>query len=151
MSILKTLNQYDDNCLYFCEPIKNNLMNEGVFTRIMYSSSCCTMNGINLLVPLNDTITEKYYNKYKCSFNTYLNKDTVDKIKLIEESILNQINIKNKTPQYKVYELLKSGHIKLFCDNQEKNSLYMLKISGIWETDNEFGVTYKFNKITESF
>jgi len=148
--ILKTLNQYDENNIYFCEPIKNNLMNEGVFTRILYTTSFFTMNGINLLISLNDTLIEKYYNKYKCSFNPYINKDTVEKMKEVERSILNQINIKEKTPQFKISEQLNNNHIKLFTDPPEKNNHFILKISGIWETDYEYGVTYKFTKINKT-
>ena len=32
MNIVKTLDQYHDDCVYFCEPIKNNIMNDGTFT-----------------------------------------------------------------------------------------------------------------------
>ena len=69
MNIVKSLDQYDDNNAFFCDPIKNNIMNDGVFIRILYSKSLFTLNGINLLVNLNDINIDKYFNKYKCQFN----------------------------------------------------------------------------------
>ena len=68
---------------------------------------------------------------------------------LKEEGILKNVDIKHKIPQYKVYEQVRNGNIKIFSDNIEKinNNLFMLKISGIWETETHYGITYKFSKI----
>ena len=30
MNIVKTLEQYNDNCVYFCDPIKNNIMKTNI-------------------------------------------------------------------------------------------------------------------------
>ena len=65
MNIVKTIEQYDDNNIYFCEAIKNNIMNEGSFIRILYSTNHFAMNGIYLYIYLNDISIEKFYNKYK--------------------------------------------------------------------------------------
>jgi hypothetical protein len=149
MNIVKHIDQYDENYIYFCEPIKNNVMSDGMFIRILYSTPLFVLNGINLFILLNDVTTEKYYNKYKCNFNSVNHKEMIEKIKIIEENILKAIGIKNKLPQFKIYEQLKNGHIKIFSDNIEKinNGLFMLKISGIWETEIHYGITYKFSKI----
>jgi hypothetical protein len=149
MNIVKNLEQYDENCIYFCEPIKNNVMNDGLFVRILYSTPLFVINGVNLLIILNDISIEKYYNKYKCSFNAVNHGNIIEKIKLIEENLLKHSGIKNKIPQLKIYEQLKNGNIKIFSENIEKinNGLFMLKISGIWETEFHYGITYKFVKI----
>jgi hypothetical protein len=149
MNIVKNIYQYDENNIYFCEPIKNNVMNDGLFIRILYSTSIFVINGINLFIELNDITIEKYYNKYKCCFNPLTHKDIIENIKFIEETLLKNVNIKNKIPQFKIYEQIKNGNIKIFSDNIEKinNNLFMLKISGIWETEFHYGITYKFVKI----
>jgi len=148
MNIVKNIEQYDENNIYFCESIKNNIMNEGSFIRILYSTHQFVMNGIYLYVNLNDISIEKFYNKYKCNFNAILNKELINKIKIIEENILKKLIINNKTPQYKIYEQLKNGNIKVFCENNLKfNNQFILKISGIWETSVNYGLTYKFIKI----
>jgi len=147
MNFVKNITQFNKDNVYFCEPIKNNIMNEGTFIRILYSTNYVVFNGIYLLLPFNDVIIEKYYNKFKCSFNININKELIDTIKNIEHDILQKINIKNKTPQYKINEQLKTGNIKLFNDVIPKNNnFFILKISGIWETQMNYGVTYKFIK-----
>jgi len=149
MNIVKTLNQYDERCIYFCDPIKNNIMSDGNFIRILYSTSTFVLNGIYLLINLNDIYFEKYYNKYKCSFNVQIHKDLIESIKVIEDNLLKKINIKNKYPQNKIYEQLRNGHIKIFSDmnSKQNTTFFLLKISGIWETDLHYGLTYKFSKV----
>ena len=87
MNIVKNMNQYDLNNIYFCDPIKNNVMSNGLFIRIIYSTPYVVLNGINLFVSLNDISVEKYYNKYKCAFNVNTHKELIDSIKIIEEGI----------------------------------------------------------------
>jgi hypothetical protein len=145
MNIVKTIDQYNENYIYFCEAIKNNIMNEGSFIRIIYSTPQFVLNGIYLLLVLNDIICEKYYNKYKCCFNINTHIEVIEKFKKIEENILKKIDVKNKTPQFKVFEQLQSGNLKIFNEVTSKTKcVFTLKISGIWETQNSYGLTYKF-------
>ena len=116
MNIVKRIDQYDENNVIFFEPIKNNIMNDGNFIRIIYSTHNVVLNGIYLLVTLNDITCEKYYAKYKCNFNITLNKDIIDNIKIIEEDIIKKYKSADKLPQYKIYEQLKNGNFKLFTD-----------------------------------
>jgi len=71
-------------------------------------------------------------------------KELIEKIKTIEETILKKYNVK-KTPFLKIYEQIRYGFIKIFNDigNQPHYNL-VLKISGIWETETNYGLTYKF-------
>jgi hypothetical protein len=149
MNIVKTLDQYDENYIYFCDPIKNNVMNDGNFIRILYSTPSFVLNGIYLLVRLNDVVVERYYNKYKCTFNINIHRELIENIKTIETNLLKKINIKNKSPQSKIFEQLKNGNIKIFSDIGIKpyTNTFLLKISGIWETETQYGVTFKFSKI----
>jgi len=148
MNIVKTLEQYDDDCVYFCEPIKNNIMNDGYFIRIIYSTPLIMINGIYILININHTTIEKYYNKFKCVFDIAIHKDLIEKLHIIEENIIKKINIKGKIPQYKIFEQLKNGNIKIFSDNNDKiTNTFLLKIAGIWETDTYYGLTYKFIKV----
>jgi hypothetical protein len=149
MNIVKNIDQFDDNNLFFCEPIKNNIINEGSFIRILYSTHNMVLNGIYLLLVFNDIICEKYYNKYKCSFNVNVHADTIESLKKIEENILKKYTIQNKIPQFKIHEQLSNGNIKIFNDFGNKtNESFILKISGIWETTKNYGLTYKFISTT---
>jgi hypothetical protein len=158
MNIVKTIQQYNVNYVYFLEPIKNNIMNDGSFIRIVYSNNIFMLNGIFLLVNINNIITEKYYNKIKCVFDISEYSQLIQQIKYVEESILNKLVVTNKVKKYKIYEQLSSGTIRIFSDEdygkcssnfpvKSINNKFMLKISGIWETDYEIGLTYKFIKI----
>ena len=147
MNLVKTIEQYDDNCVYFCDPIKNNIMNDSNFIRIMYSNDNLVLNGIYLLMKINNFICEKYYDKYRCVFNVNSHQDLIQNLKNIEETILKKINIIHKIPQLKINEQLKNGNIKIFNDITDKQScMFILKISGVWETQYNYGLTYKFVK-----
>jgi len=148
MNIVKSTEQFDINFVFFYDPIKNNIMNDGYFIRILYSTDCLILNGIYIIVNIHNFTCEKYYDKYRCIFNVHTHKDMIQKIKRIEESILNKIDIKNKTPQIKINEQLENGNIKIFNDILNNNSnAFVLKISGVWETSQNYGLTYKFIKI----
>jgi hypothetical protein len=148
MNIVKRIDQYDDNHVFFCEPIKNNVMNEGNFIRILYSTNNVVLNGIYFQIILNDITCDKYYTKYRCNFCTTMHKNIIDNLKIIEEDILKKSEITNKTPQFKIYDQLKNGNLKIFTDVGNKTvCTFILKISGIWETYNNYGLTYKFIKI----
>ena len=148
MNIVKNIEQYSDDCVYFCDPIKNTIMNDGNFIRILYSTPLFILNGIYLSVMINQLTVERYFNKYKCSFDTANNMETIHRIKHIEETILSKIKINGKMPQYKVYEQIRNGNIKVFADNiDDVTNKFLLKIAGIWETDYSYGLTYKFVKL----
>jgi len=147
MNFVTSLEQYNENFIFFCEPIKNNIMNDGNFIRILYSTSEMILNGIYLLVTINDFTCDKYYNKYRCCFNPAMHRDLIVKMKTIEENILEKINIKDKIPQFKIFEQLSNGNIKIMNDITNTNSCtFILKVSGIWETQQNYGLTYKFIK-----
>ena len=148
MNIVTTLDQYDSNSVYFSEPIKNNIMNDGFFLRIIYSTPSFILNGIYISININHITIEKYYNKFKCSFDIHIYKDLIEQLYTVEDNIIKKINIKGKIPQYKIHDQLKNGHIKIFSENIDKNNnLFLLKIAGIWETDLFYGLTYKFIKL----
>ena len=122
-------------------------MNDGNFIRIIYSTPIVSFNGIYLFIQLDDVSCEKYYNKYKCSFNVDTHKKLIDYLEYVEKSILSCYTT-NKTPSMKINEQMRSGYIKLFTDvGTKSNCSFVLKISGIWETHLNYGLTYKFVKV----
>jgi hypothetical protein len=148
MNIVKNIDQYNDDFVYFCDPIKNNIMNNGNFIRILYSTAIFVLNGIYLNISISQLTIEKYFNKYKCSFDTGAHADLIQRIKIIEDNILRKINIVGKSPQYKIYEQISNGNIKIFSDNIDNiTNNFLLKIAGVWETEYHYGLTYKFIKL----
>jgi len=143
--LVKNIDQYNEDNVYFLEPIKNNIMNNGNFIRIIYSTSLFVLNGIYININFNYTSIDKYYNKYKCSFDITQYRELIENLRIIEEGLIKKISIFGKIPQYKIYEQLKNGNIKVFSETSDKiGNTFLLKIAGIWETDTEYGLTYKF-------
>jgi hypothetical protein len=149
MNVVIDIDEFEIENVFFQDSVKNTVMDDSNFIRTIYSTNLFTLNGIFLKIAINTLSVEKYFNKYKCSFDKVLNAAEVSKIVSIEECILNRINIKNKRATYKIYDQLECGNIKLFTDSTDRriNNQYILKISGIWETEREYGVTYKFAHI----
>ena len=84
MNIIITIDQYNEKCVYFCEPIKNNIMNDSNFIRIIYSTSLFVLNGIYISVNIGHISIEKYYNKFKCTFDSIQHRDIIEKLRLME-------------------------------------------------------------------
>ena len=154
MNLISYIDNYKEDYVYFNEPIYNTIINvpNSKFIRILYSTKEVVLNGIYIYIPLNDIIMEKYYNKYKCIFSVnFNNKEIIDKIKLLEYNLLKKYKhlCNNKIPQYKICEQLRTGYIKIFNNINSKQNChnFLLKISGIWETNNEYGITFKFSVI----
>ena len=75
------------------------------------------------------------------------NTEIIKLLSNIENDILKQFNINSK-PTYRLKEQLQY-FIKLFNDEYHKfknldNLEILLKISGIWLTNNEYGLTFRF-------
>jgi hypothetical protein len=189
--------------------IKKNIIIDGTFTKLIYSTSNVIFNGIYLIFPI--IITDEESNKKTPPFykkNTYeegsiresitsdgrsktahrINEDGFlthphlehwqrgdslmkigGKYHISSFSILNQHNINiikelnriehsiieyakdyyniNKTNIYSLRNQLKHGSIKIYNSLQTRecdNTNTIIKISGIWENDQNIGITYKF-------
>jgi len=150
MIITNRIEQYNDEYVFFSESIKNNIIKDGYFIRIIYSNELFSLNGIYINIDFVFTYIEKYYNKIRCLFdiNININRHFMGLIKNVEYNILKKVDIKNKTPQYKLYDQIKSGEIKIYDDNVNANyNKIVLKITGVWETSNQYGITYKFYRV----
>ena len=127
--------------IYFNKSVKNNILNNGYFTKINYSDEIIIMSGLYIQITLHDIYYENYYNKMKCSFSLIKNSNIIDKIKKLELNIINKFVIP-KIPQYTLFEHFKNGNIKIYNYKNSDNN-FLLRISGIWENDTHYGLTYK--------
>jgi hypothetical protein len=150
MNVVLGIDDFKLENVFFQDSVKNTVMDNSDFIRTMYSTELFTLNGIFLKTNISTSHIEKYFNKYKCIFDKELNQIEIDKMLLIEKRILKKVGIKDKRAAYRIEDQLSSGNIKLFTDNLEKSlgNQYIFKISGIWETETDYGVTYKFMNIT---
>ena len=149
MNVVLDIDDFKLENVFFQDSVKNTVMDNSNFIRTLYSTNLFTLNGIFLKTKINTSYVEKYFNKYKCIFDKELNRTVIDKMLLIEKNILQKVEIKDKNAAYRIEDQLLGGNIKLFTDNLEKSleNQYIFKISGIWETETDYGVTYKFMNI----
>jgi hypothetical protein len=88
------------------------------------------------------------------------NVAVIRQCKVFEEQLLayySQYMCCIKRPVYLLHNVLSNGSFKFYRDtsdiatyedtSQEDNVRYIIKISGIWETVDTFGITYKFLKM----
>jgi hypothetical protein len=148
MNIVLTHNQFNSNNIYFNEPIQNTVMDNSRFIKLIYSNENIMLNGIFLLLNIKIINKETYFKKIKISYDisNTINKEILMNIYNIENNILLKYK-STKKPRSILYETLNSGVIKIFPnidkDINNSNSSFILKISGIWEDDKEYGLTYK--------
>ncbi len=150
MYISLNTNQYDINNVIISEKTKNNIMTNGDFFRLYYSTEDIILNGLHISFELKNISIEKYFNKIKCIFdNNVYNNNTVFLLKNIEKRLLERYRGINRECVYRIGEQLENKFIKIFDDNyinikRYKSIKFVLKVSGIWSSQNEFGLTFRF-------
>lgn len=144
---------FHENNIFICDPIKNSIIQSSLFYKIIYSNKLISMNGIFIIFNLNNVtnIKKKFLFKFEDNINI------INYLSLIEEKILNLIDNK-KVKLTKIADNLTNGYITYNTDyyfnnndlsNDISNKFYdvkkfILKISGIWETKENIGITFKF-------
>lgn len=145
MNLICNLSDYNYNNVFFMEK-RNNMLLNGNFTKLLYSDENVTLNSIYVDVIMKYNYA-KIHNKTIIQININKNLEIIEKFSIIEEELLNyytQLNNINKRSIHTLKDNLLSGNIRIYKQNNYNNARLFLKISGIWETDNEIGITYKF-------
>jgi hypothetical protein len=144
-----------DNIRYLY-PKKNTVMN-GEFTKILLSRNIVTMNGLYLYLPITvekkRTANNEVFIRYIT--NTTPNMMIVRDLKLMEKALLSHYQAytkRSKQIEYILDRQLSTNQIRVYHDNNNNNKLtknnsYVIKISGIWETDCKVGMTYKIMEL----
>tara|TARA_B100000035_G_scaffold313366_1_gene326913 strand:+ start:6460 stop:6882 length:423 start_codon:yes stop_codon:yes gene_type:complete len=137
MIIYTKLDNYNSNYIFFGDTIKNTVITNGKFVRIIYSNQIYTLNGLYILVPLANI---KKINSNTCSINN--NNSCIKTLCNVEKDILSKCNT-SKIKEYKLQEQLNKNIIKIFNSKNTFKKI-IIKISGLWEDENSCGLTYKF-------
>ena len=143
MYIYSPIENINENSIYLLNPVKNRIIKNSCFIKLIISNENLTVNGIYIEIVVIDPKIETMFNKHRCYFSFEKNKNIIEKCKTIEDMILK----KYKTKKKKVYlinnQLSKGCIILSNCYPICKNN-FILKISGIWESETEYGLSYKF-------
>ena len=156
--IAEELDNVNRENIILSDPIKNSIMQYSNFYKLIYSNEYLSLNGLFILFKLNDL----NQTKDKILFTNKNNEETIQKIIVLEEYILNLI-YSNKNKVYKISDLFSNGFIK-YCyndytkdsdidtnkdninyinNNSSDSKFFILKISGLWETKDNIGITFK--------
>jgi hypothetical protein len=111
----------------------------GNYTKIIYSTKYFTMNGIYLTFPIVPSIIHKNYLTLSDLPDGFLH--TMKAIESVCLSYYADYFSISKKPIYHLFQQLMSRNIKYYRVNN--GSQLYLKISGIWDTEIEYGITYK--------
>jgi hypothetical protein len=155
MNIAVPINEFNINNVFFQEAIKNTIMDNSSFTRVVYSTEIFTCNGICIDFNMPILHIDKSFNKYKCVFDNQnqANNNVIQTIAKIENELISKFNFKNKIPMFRISEQLKNCFIKVAIINNInvgtylQNIKFIIKISGIWSNELEYGLTYKFIQV----
>ena len=134
MNIAITAKDLSIDDIFFLDPIKNIIINNSKFIRIIYSNNLLTLNGIYLICNID--------NKDKNN-----NHGLLLYIQSLEDNILNKFS-KEKIKNYKIREYFNNNFINTdYTKDHENYTKYILKISGLWDASNNIGLTFKFLKL----
>ena len=150
------LDQISISNVYFSETRKNMVM-DGKFTKITYSNDEIVTNGIFTTLPFNEYTFDKTNNRLSIK-DTPGNKNIIESVNNYEHYILEyykHITQTNKKLTHSLRQQMDSRCLKIYREHytyghssNSQEGKIVLKMSGIWEDDINFGMTYK---IMEAF
>jgi hypothetical protein len=140
-----------------------NIVINGSFTKINYITDFLTINGLYIMFPINPLETFGARTKMQMKYNPYTpaNAALLHDVMQLEHRLLDMYIHMRGLPikkQISLSKQLQAGYMKIYKEMTAGVILpppagfgkrsYMIKISGIWESGNECGITYK---LFESF
>ena len=146
MNLICNINDYTNNNIFFMET-KTNMIMQGSFTKLFYSNEFVTLNSIYLSFNLKHSTFKNCQKFFLTNINYLENKRTLSMITYIENELLKQYHELydvNKKKKYLLRDNLNNGSLKIYKQQHVNNGNIYLKISGVWESDDEYGITYKF-------
>jgi hypothetical protein len=129
MNIIINQSNFNIQNVFFTDT-KNNIMMDGIFKKIIYSNHAILLNGIFIELP-------KTFTKHCLQPFFELEKNILENYKTLYEV--------SKTENLTFQTQFEQNTIRVYKErhNSYTNTIYIMKISGIWENATDFGMTYK--------
>ena len=145
MNIYHNINNIDVNNITICNPSPNKFSNYDNFYKILYNINGMTLNSIYILIDIDYCHVVEESKRYKIVFN--IDDTVIEKVRRIESELLNRVN------QYLQKDIVLNCHYNLVNNKciysntsiSKKNKRIYLRISGIWESNNQIGLTTKLS------
>ena len=156
MFLCVNLDDFNSEKLLINNKIRNNIITNSFFYRLYYSDNEFISNGVVIVFKLYDVSFEKYFNKNKLIFNDKKNISNIQKLNLLENELLSALKLENKEKKCLIKEQLDNNFLKIINDryNTLKNiesCNIIIKISGIWESKTEYGLTFRCIKTEKQY
>jgi hypothetical protein len=144
MNIYYSFDEIKTEKIVFHKPIPNKFSNYTQFYKIIYNTKLFTLNSLMLYLDVDYSFMTYDNDKYKLLLN--YSDDLLLKIKQIEEEILNRLNIHtNKSMIMTLYNTILHNMIIYVNDIKDNKVRIYIRVSGIWETDTNVGLTIKLS------
>lgn len=143
------MNNFNKDNIFLLDPIKNFVIDNAYFYKLIYSTDILSLNNILFIIKLTNITLYKSGNKYKLVFdNNTDNRREIERLYKVENDILSRTKLSG-VPVMDLFDNLKSNTLKLYTKNilpERLNEICInIKISGIWKTNKNYGITYKFS------
>jgi hypothetical protein len=150
--ICEPLENINYEAIILNEAVKNSVIQYNNFYKLIYSTHILVLSSIFTIFELTNSVIENdsiNFNKNNTNFEIF------NKLIALEEYLLKLLN-SNKTKVYKFKEIYDNKTFRFvynetneILDNNvntitTKNTHVVLKISGLWESKESIGLTFKF-------
>ena len=146
--LMLPVNKIVPEYIYFLDS-KNNMLMDGIFTKLIYTDEWFTMNGLYINIPIEIQGIDTNHYKQTVFFSVSQYSTLLHQLDLLEQNILARYtpSDKNKHKSFLLMQSLKLGFFRIFKNDnfptKKKITGFVLKISGIWENTNDYGLSYK--------
>lgn len=144
MNIAIPLTSYNPHNIFLCDTVKNTVMDNSTFTRVLFSNSFVTLVGLHFQLCIKGTRDDFYFQKVRTIFKVEENEEMINLVERIENNLLSMIRC-GKRRITKLSDQLRNGVLRSATHAcwDSTGPFFVLKITGIWETEREYGITYK--------
>lgn len=139
MNLYHNIDDIDYKKIYFYKPVINKIIHYNYFYKLMYDINIFTLNTliINIDIDSYDILEENG----KFRVHVKINHQFIEKMKMLEESILK--NIIKKQCVLSCYKFLLFNKSNYIFDKYPESVKLAIRISGLWETETTIGLTTK--------
>lgn len=152
-------NNFVPSNVFFGKKMINKIIPDSLFTSITYSTPFCNFTNIFISITFKEKLNISSFDTKLLFIDNNRNINIIESLRIIENTILSNYidtdnsNVNcNKKPIYIIANELSKNKIKLMTNlkninktlTNDLNYVIMLKISGVWENNNAYGLAYKY-------
>ena len=145
-----------ENNIFFYDEVENKVIPDSLFIQTGFSNELFSLSGIYITAEIFVIHIDRYFKRCKYILAPNENAQQIANLIKIEKMMLANLDRPHLTKIYRLKDQLSSlsvlvfdGHEKMTNKDTPGKITLILKISGIWITDNNCGITFKFFHIND--